>query len=140
MLRNTSMPMSKDHAPTVCFQCESFGTCGTFVSSFRSTVEADVAKPHLAGVNQDIWSSPSRLVTGIKPPENTSCDMTATTSNGMICSLVFATDDNTNPSIAEATVVAAMSAYNSSGALPSSTAPLVGPPLPISAITVTMPD
>src|ERR1700712_3400974 len=105
MLRNTSMPMSKDQAPTVCFQCESLGICGTFDRSVKSTVEADVAKPHRAGVNQDIWSSPMRPVTGIMPPENTSCDMTATTSRGMICSLVLARDDNTNPSIAEAIVV-----------------------------------
>ena len=47
---------------------------------------------------------------------------------------------NTSPSIAEATVVAAMSTNNSRAGLPSMTAPLVGPGLPSSAITVTIAD
>src|SRR5215471_16225930 len=102
------MPMSNHHAPAVCCQCESCGTDGTLSCRLsRSTVEAEDAKPHLAGVAQDIWSSPMRSVTGIMPPENTSCDMTATTSRGMICSFDLAMDDSTSPSIAEATVVMA---------------------------------
>src|SRR6516165_10276180 len=118
------MPMSNHHAAGVWCQCESFATDGTACSKVsRSMVAADVAKPHLAGVSQDIWSRPVRPVTGIMPPENTSCDMTATTSSGMICSLDLAMDDNTNPSIAEATVVIAMSTNSSRLGLPNATAP-----------------
>src|ERR1700757_3625880 len=103
-------------------------------------VEADDANPHLAGVTHDIWSRPVRPVTGIMPPENTSCDMTATTSSGMICSLDFAMDDNTKPSIAEATVVMAMSTNSSRLGMPNATAPWVGPPLPTIAIATTIAD
>ena len=45
-----------------------------------------------------------RPVTGIMPPENTSCDMIATTSNGMICSFDLASADSARPTIAAATV------------------------------------
>src|SRR5689334_13779461 len=120
------MPMSNHHAPAVWRQCESCGVCGTLSCRLSmSTVEADDANPHLAGVAQDIWSSPRRSVTGIMPPENTSCDITATTSNGMICSFDLAIDDNTNPSIAEATVVIATSTNSSRFGMPNATAPCV---------------
>ncbi|CNN21648.1 Uncharacterised protein [Mycobacterium tuberculosis] len=58
----------------------------------------------------------------------------------MICSLDRASDDNNNPSIAEATVVAAMSTKSSNSGWPSATAPRVGPPLPRIAMTVTIAD
>ena len=86
-------------------------------------VDADAAKPHLAGVAQDIASSPTRPVTGIIPPENTNCDITATTSRGMICSLDLAMAQSADPSIAEATQVAATSTNSSKPGLPSATAP-----------------
>lgn len=67
------------------------------------------------------------------PPENTSCDMTATTSSGMNCSFDLATADNASLSIAEATQVKATSANSFRPGLPNTTAPWVGPPLPISS-------
>src|SRR5262245_41103759 len=103
------MPMLNHHAPAVCFQCESFGVSGPGTSRIRSTVDAEEAKPHLAGVTHDIWSSTMRSVTGIMPPENTSWDMIATTSSGMICSCDLANADSASPTIAAATVVTAMS-------------------------------
>ena len=54
-------------------------------------------------MTQDIWSSTARPVTGIMPPENTSCDMIATTSSGMICSLDFASADSARPTVAAQT-------------------------------------
>src|ERR1700692_1607888 len=125
-----SMPMSKIHRFGVCFQNESLGADGVGTSLIRSTVEADAAKPHRAGVNQDSWSTRSRCATGIIPPQNTSCEMTNTTSIGMICSLDRASEDKTNPSIAAATQVAAAFRNSSTRALPTTTAPCVGPPLP----------
>ena len=84
-----------------------------------------------------------RSVTGIMPPENTSWLMTATTSSGMICSADLASADSARPTIAEATVVDAMSTNNSRLRLPI-TAPLStapGPhPLPRIAIEVTIAD
>src|ERR1700760_2092144 len=131
MLMKASIAMSNHHVAAVCCQCESCGVCLTLsCRASRSTVEADDAKPHRAGVAHDIWSRPTRLVTGIMPPENTSCDMTATTSKGMICSLDLATADNAKPSIAEATHVDATSTNNSTAGFPNATAPWVGAPLP----------
>ena len=43
--------MSNHHAAGVCCQCESFGVSGPGTSLVRSTVEADAAKPHRAGVS-----------------------------------------------------------------------------------------
>nr|VTP04372.1 hypothetical protein BIN_B_04429 [Mycobacterium kansasii] len=103
-------------------------------------MDAEAANPQRAGVAQDIWSRPARPVTGIMPPENTSCDITATTSSGMICSLDLAIADNASPSIAEATQVNATSANSSRPGLPNATAPCVGPPLPISTMIVTIAD
>src|ERR1700682_2451530 len=140
MLMAASMAMSNSHALDVCCQWESFGVSGPGTSLIRSTVEADAAKPHLAGVAQDIWSSTRRPVTGIMPPENTSCDMIATTSRGMICSLDLATADNANPSIADATQAEAMSTNSSRLGLPSATAPWVGAPLPTTTMAVTIAD
>ena len=74
------------------------------------------------------------------PPENTSCDITATTNSGMICSFDLAMADSASPSIAEATHVNATSANSSRPGLPRATAPWVGPPLPISTMTVTIAD
>ncbi|COZ56209.1 Uncharacterised protein [Mycobacterium tuberculosis] len=74
-------------------------------------------------MTQDIWSRGTRPVTGIMPPENTSCDMTATTSRGMICSLDLAIADSANPSIAEATQVTATSTNSSRSGLLNATAP-----------------
>src|ERR1700758_1489202 len=113
-----NIAMSKSHALAVCCQCVSCGVSGPGTSLIRSIVDADAAKPQRAGVNHDIWSSTMRPVTGIMPPENTSCDMIATTSSGMICSLDLAMDDNTKPSIAEATVVIATSTNSSISGLP----------------------
>src|ERR1700694_919286 len=140
MLMAASIPMSNSHACAVCCQWESFGVSGPGTSLIRSTVDADAAKPQRAGVAQDSWSSTSRPVTGIIPPENTSCDMIATTSSGMICSLDLATADSANPSIAEATQAEAMSTNSSRLGLPSATAPWVGPPLPNTTMAVTIAD
>ena len=52
-----SMPMSKIHRFGVCFQNESLDADGVGTSLIRSTVEADAAKPHRAGVNQESWST-----------------------------------------------------------------------------------
>src|SRR3984957_4664013 len=134
------MPMSNHQVAALWCQCESFGIWGPGCNLIRSMVEAEAANPHLAGVAQDIWSSPMRAVTGIMPPENTSCDMTATTSRGMIWSLDLATADSAKPSMAEATVVNATSTNSSRPGLPIAAAPRVGPPLPSSAITVTIAD
>ena len=82
-------------------------------SLVRSTVDAVEAKPQRAGVAQDSWSSPTRSVTGIMPPENTSWDITATTSSGMICSFDLASAESARPTIAAVTQVNATSAYNS---------------------------
>src|SRR5882757_7954805 len=103
-----SMTITNSHASEVCFQCESCGVSDPGASLIRSTVDAVDANPQRAGVTQDIWSSPGRPVTGIMPPENTSCDMTATTSSGMIWSLVFANADSAKPTVAAQTVAAAM--------------------------------
>src|SRR6201992_418356 len=119
----TSMATSNHHVAGVWRQCESFGVSGPGTNLVRSAVDADAANPHRAGVAHDIWSSPIRPVTGIRPPENTSCDMTATTSSGMIWSLDLATADNANPSIAEATDVAATSTNSSRPGLPNAAAP-----------------
>ena len=136
--------MSNHHAPGVCFQCESCGVSGPGTSLIRSTVDADAANPHRAGVTQDIWSSTIRPVTGIMPPENTSCDMIATTSSGMICSLDLASAESARPTIAAATQLAAMSTNSSRLRLPRITAPLStapGPhPLPNMVMAVTIPD
>src|SRR5690349_25075660 len=135
-----SMPTSNHHVAAVCFQCESFGVSGPGTSLVRSAVEADAANPHRAGVAHDIWSRPMRAVTGIMPPENTSCDMTATTSNGMICSLDLATADRASPSMADATHVSATSANSSRPGLPNATAPWVGAPFPSTAMMLTIAD
>ena len=60
--------MLNHHAPAVCFQCESCGVSGPGTSLSRSIVDAVLANPHRAGVIHDIWSSPTRPVTGIMPP------------------------------------------------------------------------
>ena len=74
------------------------------------------------------------------PPENTNWLMIATTSSGMICSLDFASADSARPTMAAATVVAAMVTNSSRVALPSTVAPWVGPPLPMIVIAVTIAD
>ena len=103
-------------------------------------MDAEAAKPHRAGVSHDSWSSTSRSVTGIIPPENTSWLMIATTSSGMICSLDFASADSSRPRLAEATQVAAMVTNNSSDGFPNATAPWVGAPLPQITMVVTIAD
>src|SRR6478736_9719514 len=137
------MAMLNHHAPAVCFQCESCGVSGPGTSLSRSIVDAVEAKPQRAGVTQDIWSSTMRPVTGIMPPWNTSCDMIAITSSGMICSFDLASADSARPTIAAPTQHAATSTYNSRDRL-GITAPLVtapGPqPFPQMLIATTMPD
>src|SRR5215469_5110055 len=95
----------------MCFECchtgSLVGICGTFTRSGKSIDDAPAANPQRPGVSQDSWLRPSRPVTGIMPPQSTSCDMIDTTNNGMICSLVCATADSIRPNIAEATQVAA---------------------------------
>src|SRR6202166_1643963 len=135
-----SMPMSKIHRFGVCFQNESLGADGVGTSLIRSTVEADAAKPHLAGVNQDSWSTRSRCATGIIPPQNTSCEMTNTTSIGMICSLDRASADSASPSTAPATEVPATFRNSPTLALPTTTSPCVGPPLPYTTIATRIAD
>ena len=104
-------------------------------------VDADAAKPHLAGVAQDIWSSPTRPVTGIIPPENTNCDITATTSRGMICSLDLAMAPRANPRLAQQSKVAATSTNSlKTGLAQRDKAPGIGQPFPIIAMMVTIAD
>src|ERR1700756_320556 len=88
----------------------------------------------------DSWLSPVVPVTGIIPPENTNCDMIATTSSGMICSLDLANADSARPTIAAATHVAAMSTNNSNVGFPSATAPRLGEPLAATAIAIAIAD
>ncbi len=88
-----------------------------------------LANPHRAGVIHDNWSSTTRPVTGIMPPWNTSCDMIAITSSGMICSFDLASAESAKPTIAAATQQAAMSTYSSRVRL-GITAPLVTAPGP----------
>ena len=132
--------MSNHQLDAVCSHHRSLGVSGPGTSVVRSTVDADAANPHRAGVNQDIWSSTGRLVTGIMPPENTSWLMIATTRSGMICSLDFASDDSSRPRFAEATQVAAIVTNNSRAGLPRATAPCVPDPLPQITIAVTIAD
>ena len=66
--------------------------------------------------------------------------MTATTSNGMIWSWDLAIADSARPTMADATVVAAMTTKSSRVGLPSNTAPWVGAPLPRMVIAVTIED
>jgi hypothetical protein len=54
MLSVTSMAMSKIHAEVVCVQCESRGPSCAGTRDVRSTVDADAANPHRAGVAHDI--------------------------------------------------------------------------------------
>src|SRR6185437_16477060 len=123
------MAMLNHHAPGVCLQCESCGVSGPGTSLSRSIVDAVLANPHRAGVTHDNWSNPIRPVTGIMPPWNTSCDMIAITSNGMICSFDLASAESAKPVIAAATQQAATSTYSSRvrGGI---TAPLVTAPGP----------
>jgi len=102
-LSATSIAMSNSQPDGVCAQCGSVGLSGLGSSNGRLAVDADAAKPQRAGVAPDSWSSTSRSVTGIMPPENTSRDMTDTTSIGMICSLDRASADSARPRMAEAT-------------------------------------
>src|ERR1700712_3351334 len=136
--------MLKSHAPEVCFQNESSGMIGGFTMSVSPTVDAVAAKPQRAGVTQDIWSSGARPVTGIRPPENTNCDMIATTSSGMICSLDLANADSARPTVAAHTVAAAIPMNNSMVAAvsdePRKRPPFLGVPTPMSVIAVTMLD
>src|SRR6267143_250973 len=110
LLIAASMAMLTSCAPTLCFQCESVGVSGAGTSLVRSIVDAVAANPQRAGVAQDIWSSTMRSVTGIMPPQNTSCDMIATTTSGMICSFDLASAESARPTVAAATQVAATSA------------------------------
>src|SRR5258705_12897824 len=98
--------MSKPHDRNLWSHHSSAGVIGGGTRSRRATVDADAAKPRLAGVIHDSWSSTMRPVTGIIPPENTSCDITATTSSGIICSFDLANADSARPTIAAATQVA----------------------------------
>src|SRR3954454_25182466 len=123
------MAMLNHHVPTVCFQCESCGVSGPGTSLIRSIVDAVEANPQRAGVTHDIWSSTMRPVTGIMPPWNTSCDMIAITSSGMICSLVLASSEVAKPTLDAPTQHAATSTYNSRDRL-GITAPLVTAPAP----------
>src|SRR5215203_1060876 len=137
-----SMAMLNSHALGVCLQCESCGVSGPGTSLSRSMVDAVEANPQRAGVTHAIWSSTMRPVTGIMPPWNTSCDMIAITSSGMICSFDLAIDERAKPTIAAPTQHAATSTYNSRDRLgitaPLSTAP--GPqPLPQMLIATTIP-
>ena len=113
----------------MCFQCESCGVSGPGTSLSRSIVDAVLAKPQRAGVIHDNWSSTMRPVTGIMPPWNTSCDMIAITSSGMICSFDLASAESARPTIAAAMQQAAMSTNNSRLRL-GITAPLVTAPGP----------
>src|ERR1700731_205391 len=142
MLIAVSMAMSSICAPTLCFQCESFGVSGAGTSLVRSIVDAVAANPQRAGVTQDIWSSTMRSVTGIMPPQNTSCDMIATTSSGMICSFDLASAESAKPTVAAATQATATSMNSSTVGL-GNIAPLVTDPLPhplpTTLIAVTIP-
>src|SRR3954462_11635286 len=137
------MAMLNHHVPTVCFQCESCGVSGPGTSLIRSIVDAVEANPQRAGVTHDIWSRAIRPVTGIMPPWNTSCDMIAITSSGMICSFDLASADRARPTIAAPTQQAATSTYNSRDRLgittPLATAP--GPhPFPNMLMATTTAD
>src|ERR1700728_1217664 len=133
-----SIAMSNSQALLVWFQCWSFGSVGPGISRWASMVDADAAKPHRAGVAQDNWSSTSRLVTQIMPPENTSWDMIDTTSIGMIWSCDWASADSAMPSSAAPTQVAATVTNSSRLTLPSSTAFEIGVPQPITEIAVAI--
>ena len=54
MLSNASMAMSKSQLDAVCSHHRSLGVSGPGTNVVRSTVEADAANPHRAGVNHDI--------------------------------------------------------------------------------------
>src|SRR6185312_6453148 len=138
MHNRASMLMSKSHVVGVCCQYESLGVLGT--SFIKSTVEADAAKPHRAGVNQDSWSSGTRCATGIMPPQNTSWEMTSTTSIGMIWSLERASADSARPSMAPVMLVPAIVRKSSTVGLPSTKSPWVGPPLPWTTIVTSIAD
>src|ERR1700742_1051676 len=137
------MAMLNHHAPGVCLQCESCGVSGPGTSLSRSIVDAVEANPHRAGVTHDSWSSTTRPVTGIMPPWNTSCDMIAITSSGMICSFDLASADSAKPVIAAATKQTATSTYSSSVRL-GITTPLVTAPgpqlLPATLMPTTIAD
>src|SRR5260370_13016941 len=137
-----SLAMSKPHDLSLWSHRASAGVIGGGTRSRSATVDADDANPHRAGVIHDSWSSTMRPVTGIIPPENTSCDITATTSSGIICSFDLASADSARPTIAATTQVAAMSLYSSTVrfiADPVVTAP--GPHFfPRTAMTTTIAD
>src|SRR4029077_125661 len=137
-----SIATSKPHDRNLCSHKASAGVIGGGTRSHSATVDADDANPHRAGVIHDSWSSTMRPVTGIIPPEKTTCDITATTSSGIICSFDLASADSARPTIAATTQVAAMSMYSSRVrfiAAPVVTAP--GPHFfPRTAMTTTIAD
>src|SRR5260370_32436942 len=137
-----SLAMSKPHDLSLWSHRASAGVIGGGTRSRSATVDADDANPHRAGVIHDSWSSTIRPVTGIIPPENTSCAITVTTNSGIICSFDFARADSAKPTIAATTQVAATSVYSSRVrfiAAPLVTAP--GPHfLPTMAMTTTIAD
>lgn len=90
---------------------ESCATLG--LSAVRSTVEADMANPHLLGEMAATTSSAPRSVMVTRPPQKTNCAITVTTSAGMVCSPVLTMADSNSPSNADTNAVPKAASHSS---------------------------